>query len=109
MLDITALQTQWKAVRTDYDSIDEQRRKKKEEPAKAEEPAQPRRGIEAGKLKGMDVPRSEPSQYEKQITDSQGIIADKYQRIGKLQQEIKRCTPDMRKRSPTLNRKHNSY
>ena len=29
--------------------------KKKEEPAKAEEPAQPRRGIEAGKLKGMDV------------------------------------------------------
>lgn len=47
MLDITALQTQWKAVRTDYDSIDEQRRKKKEEPAKAEEPAQPRRGIEA--------------------------------------------------------------
>lgn len=55
MLDITALQTQWKAVRTDYDAIDEQWRKKKEEPAKAEEPAQPRRGIEAGKLKGMDV------------------------------------------------------
>lgn len=56
MLDITALQAQWKAVRTDYDAIDEQRRKKKEEPAKAEEPAQPRRGIEAGKLKGiMDV------------------------------------------------------
>ena len=55
------------------------------------------------------VPRSEPLQYEKQITDSQGIIADKYQRIGKLQQEIKRCTPDMRKRSPTLNRRHNSY
>ena len=51
------------------------------------------------------VPRSEPLQYEKQITDSQGIIADKYQRIGKLQQEIKRCTPDMRKRSPTLNRR----
>ena len=48
MLDITALQAQWKAVRTDYD----ERRK---EPAKAEEPAQPRRGIEAGKLKGMDV------------------------------------------------------
>ena len=55
MLDSTALQTQWKAVRTDYDAIDEQWRKKKEEPAKAEEPAQPRRGIEAGKLKGMDV------------------------------------------------------
>ena len=55
MLDITALQAQWKAVRTDYDAINEQRRKKKEEPAKAEEPAQPRRGIEAGKLKAMDV------------------------------------------------------
>lgn len=48
---ITALQAQWKAVRTDYDAIDEQRRKKKEEPAKAEEPAQPRRGMKPANSK----------------------------------------------------------
>lgn len=122
MLDITALQAQWKAVRTDYDAIDEQWRKKKGAGESRGTCAAPPRDRSRqtqrygrrchGRSRRANrnvVPRYEPSQYEKQITDSQGIIADKYQWIGKLQQEIKRCTPDMRKRSPTLNRRHNSY
>lgn len=55
-VDIAALQAQQRAAQTDCNAIDEQRRKKKEELAKAEtELAQTRREIKTDKLKGVAV------------------------------------------------------
>lgn len=103
-VDIAALQAQREAARSDYNAIDEQRRKKKEELAKAEtELAQTRREIKTDKLKGVAVDATakaverigalfhdpKPARYEKQIAELQGIIAGRDQRIGELQQEIK--------------------
>lgn len=103
-VDIAALQAQQRAAQTDCNAIDEQRRKKKEELAKAEtELAQTRREIKTDKLKGVAVNATtkaverigalfhdpKPARYEKQIADLQGVIADKDKCIGQLQQEIK--------------------
>ena len=103
-VDIAALQAQQRAAQTDCNAIDEQRRKKKEELAKAEtELAQTRREIKTDKLKGVAVDATtkaverigalfhdpKPARYEKQIADLQGVIADKDKCIGQLQQEIK--------------------
>ncbi len=103
-IDIAALQAQREAAQTDYNAIDEQRRKKQEELAKAEtELAQTRREIKTDKLKGVAVDATtkaverigalfhdpKPARYEKQIADLQGVIADKDKCIGQLQQEIK--------------------
>ena len=103
-VDIAALQAQREAARSDYNAIDEQRRKKQEELAKAEtELAQTRREIKTDKLKVVAVDATtkaverigalfhdpKPARYEKQIAELQGIIAGKDQRIGELQQEIK--------------------
>lgn len=103
-VDIAALQAQREAARSDYNAIDEQRRKKQEELAKAEtELAQTRREIKTDKLKGVAVDATtkaverigalfhdpKPARYEKQIADLQGVIADKDKYIGQLQQEIK--------------------
>lgn len=103
-VDIAALQAQQRAAQTDCNAIDEQRRKKNEELAKAEaELAQMRREIKTDKLKGVAVDATtkaverigalfhdpKPARYEKQIADLQGVIADKDKCIGQLQQEIK--------------------
>ena len=103
-VDIAALQAQQRAAQTDCNAIDEQRRKKKEELAKAEtELAQTRWEIKTDKLKGVAVNATtkaverigalfhdpKPARYEKQIADLQGVIADKDKCIGQLQQEIK--------------------
>ena len=102
-VDIAALQAQREAAQTDYNTIDEQRRKKKEELAKAEtELAQTRREIKTDKLKGVAVDATakaverigalfhdpKPARYEKQIAELQGVIADRDNEIKDLQHEI---------------------
>lgn len=102
-VDIAALQAQREAVRTDYNTIDEQRRKKQEELAKAEtELAQTRREIKTDKLKGVAVDATtkaverigalfhdpKPARYEKQIADLRDVIEGKDRDIKSLQREI---------------------
>ena len=102
-VDIAALQAQREAARSDYNAIDEQRRKKKEELAKAEtELAQTRREIKTDKLKGVAVDATtkaverigalfhdpKPARYEKQIADLRDVIEGKDRDIKSLQREI---------------------
>lgn len=102
-VDIAALQAQREAARTDYNAIDEQRRKKQEELAKAEtELAQTRREIKTDKLKGVAVDATtkaverigalfhdpKPARYEKQIADLRDVIEGKDRDIKSLQREI---------------------
>lgn len=99
-VDIAALQARREAVQTDYNAIDEQRRKKLEELAKAEtELAQTRREIKTDKLKGVAVDATtkaverigalfhdpKPAQYEKQIADLRDVIEGKDRDIKSLQ------------------------
>jgi len=102
-VDIAALQAQQRAVQTDCNTIDEQRRKKKEELAKAEtELAKTRREIKTDKLKGVAVDATtkaverigalfhdpKPARYEKQIADLRDVIEGKDKDIKSLQREI---------------------
>ena len=102
-IDIAALQAQQRAAQTDCNAIDEQRRKKKEELAKAEtELAQTRREIKTDKLKGVAVDATtkaverigalfydpKPARYEKQIADLLDMIESKDKDIKSLQREI---------------------
>ena len=102
-VDIAALQAQQEAARTDYNTIDEQQQKKKEELAKAEtELAQTRLKIKTDKLKGVAVDATtkaverigalfhdpKPARYEKQIAELQDVIADRDNEIKDLQREI---------------------
>lgn len=102
-VDIAALQAQQRAAQTDCNAIDEQRRKKNEELAKAEtELAQMRREIKTDKLKGVAVDATakaverigalfhdpKPARYEKQIADLRDVIEGKDRDIKNLQREI---------------------
>ena len=102
-VDIAALQAQREAAQTDCNTIDEQRRKKQEELAKAEtELAQTRREIKTDKLKGVAVDATtkaverigalfhdpKPARYEKQIADLRDVIGGKDKEIKGLQREI---------------------
>lgn len=102
-VDIAALQAQREVAQTDYNAIDEQRRKKQEELAKAEtELAQTRREIKTDKLKGVAVDATtkaverigalfhdpKPARYEKQIADLRDVIEGKEKDIKSLQREI---------------------
>ncbi|WP_288488048.1 MobV family relaxase [uncultured Alistipes sp.] len=102
-VDIAALQAQQRAAQTDCNTIDEQRRKKKDELAKAEtELAQTRREIKTDKLKGVAVDATtkaverigalfhdpKPARYEKQIADLRDVIEGKDKDIKSLQREI---------------------
>lgn len=102
-VDIAALQAQQRAAQTDCNAIDEQRRKKKEELAKAEtELAKTQREIKTDKLKGVAVDATtkaverigalfhdpKPARYEKQIADLRDVIEGKDKDIKSLQREI---------------------
>ena len=102
-VDIAALQAQREAAQTDYNAIDEQRRKKLEELAKAEtELGQTRREIKTDKLKGVAVDATtraverigalfhdpKPARYEKQIAELRDVIGGKDKEIKGLQREI---------------------
>ena len=102
-VDIAALQAQREAAQTDYNTIDEQRKRKQEELAKAEaELTQAKKEIKADKLKGAAVEATtkaverigalfhdpKPARYEKQIAELQGVIADRDNEIKDLQREI---------------------
>ena len=102
-VDIAALQARREAAQTDYNAIDEQRRKKQEELAKAEtELAQTRREIKTDKLKGVAVDATtkvverigalfhdpKPARYEKQIAELRDVIEGKDKDIKSLQREI---------------------
>ncbi|WP_019130870.1 MobV family relaxase [Alistipes communis] len=103
MVDIAALQAQQRAAQTDCNAIDEQRRKKNDELAKAEtELAQTRLEIKTDKLKGVAVDATtkaverigalfhdpKPARYEKQIADLRDVIEGKDKDIKSLQLEI---------------------
>ena len=102
-VDIAALQAQQRAAQTDYNAIDEQRKRKEEELQKAATKLeQARREIKTDKLKGVAVDATtkaverigalfhdpKPARYEKQIADLRDVIEGKDKDIKSLQREI---------------------
>ncbi len=100
---IAVLQAQQTEAQADYHTINEQRRKKKEELLRAEtELAQTRREIRTDKLKGVAVDATtkaverigalfhdpKPARYEKQIAQLRDVIEGKDKDIKSLQREI---------------------
>lgn len=106
---IETLQTQQTEAQADYHTIDEERKMKRQELQAAEKALeQTRRSIKTDKLKGAAVDTTikaverigslfhdpKPARYEQQISDLQGVVADKEQENEDLRQEIRTLQAD---------------